>query len=159
MVCVLWADPSLAQETSALDKTQEQELMLGQGESGYADLLRAIRDERTALQKREHNIVKNEKRLAETKAEISTLLERNQVLVDELRKAKLQTSEAQARLAKIYGGMPPEEAAARIEKMDNDLAIILLRHMKNKATGAILGQLPVKTAAEITAALTEPTAP
>ncbi len=157
MVSVLCAKPSLAQEASALDEAQE--LMLSQGEFGYADLLRAIRDERTALQQREQNLVKNEKRLAEMKAEISALLESNQALVDELQKAKLQTDKAQVRLAKIYGGMPPEEAAARIQKMDNDLAVILLRHMKAKSTGAILGQLPAEKAAEITVSLTKPTAP
>ena len=157
MVTVLCAVPTFAQEPSASDETQA--LMLNQGESGYADLLRAIRDERTALQLREQNLVKNEKRLVEMKAEISALLETNQVLVEELHKGKLQTGEAQVRLAKIYGGMPPEEAAARLQKMDDDLAVVLLRNMKDKATGAILGQLSVEKAAQITVALTKPTAP
>jgi len=157
MGTVLLAQPVLAQDAASSEQTPE--LMLNQGESGYADLLRAIRDERTALQKREQNILKNEERLAELKAEISALLEANQVLVDELQKAKLQTSEAQVRLAKVYGAMPPEDAALRIQKMDNDLVVVLLRHMKDKSMGAILSQLPVEKAAEITASLTEPTAP
>lgn len=157
MVCVVSAQPLLAQDVTSSDDAQE--LMLSQGEFGYAELLRAIRDERTALQQREQDLVRNEKRFAEMKAEISALLESNQVLVDELQKAKLHTDKAQIRLAKIYGGMPPEEAAARIQKMDNALAVILLRHMKDKSTGAILGQLPVKKAAEITVSLSKPTAP
>jgi flagellar motility protein MotE (MotC chaperone) len=157
MVCVVSAQPVLAQDVTSSDEAQE--LMLSQGEFGYADLLRAIRDERTALQQREQNLVKNEKRLAEMKAEISALLESNQVLVDKLQKARLQTDKAKVRLAKIYGGMPPEEAAARIQKMNNDLAVILLRHMKDKATGAILGQLPAKKAAEITVSLTKSIVP
>ncbi len=159
-VSLVFAEQALPSESDdELSDDATEEMLLGRGESGYADLLKAIRVERKALVRREQNLVKNEKRLAEMKGEIAGLLESNQTLVDELRKAKLQTSEAQVRLAKIYGGMPAEEAAARLEKMDNNLAVTLLRHMKDKATGAILGQLPVEKAAELTVALTKPTAP
>jgi len=52
-------------------------------------------------------------------------------------------------LVKAYSSMKPDEAAALVEALDEDLAIKILAGMRSKAAGKILSRLDVKTAKNI----------
>lgn len=73
-----------------------------------------------------------------------------------------QAAEVQAKLdvvAKMYEGMPAEEAAARIEKMPAPMAVQVLRTVKSKTAGAILAQVRPDKAAKLTEQIVNATAP
>lgn len=63
--------------------------------------------------------------------------------------ADLRTQQL-GQLAKMYESMPPEEAAARIERMADRKALEILRLIKTKSAGAILAQVKVDRAAKLT---------
>lgn len=125
------------------------------------------------LDKREENVRTSEERLTLLKAEIEKLLARHERLVEESekqrravkdkqdksvadRRAKEEQKAAetrnqhQAQLRKIFESMPPEEAAARIEKMPDRKAVEVLRLLKGKTAGAILSAVRVERAARLT---------
>lgn len=69
---------------------------------------------------------------------------------DRERQAQAQKTENQARLAKIYESMAPEEAAARLERMPDRKAVEVLRLVKSKTAGSILSQVKADRAAKLT---------
>lgn len=52
-----------------------------------------------------------------------------------------------ARVVKIFEAMPPEEAARRMEKLDEDVAVSILASLKPKSAGKILAQMESEKAA------------
>jgi flagellar motility protein MotE (MotC chaperone) len=56
-------------------------------------------------------------------------------------------------LVKVYETMSPEEAAARMNIMDEKLAIELLSGMKGKTVGKILGNMTAEKAADLSSKL------
>lgn len=128
------------------------------------------------LDRREEAVRQSEERLLMIKAEIEQLLTRNEALEKRLQqmrakqdqqatdvktqqaKAQLerarqldaQKNQNQAQLAKMYESMPPEEAAARLERMPDRKAVEILRLVKGKTAGAILAQVKVDRAAKLT---------
>ncbi|MBI5491401.1 MAG: hypothetical protein HY893_00550 [Deltaproteobacteria bacterium] len=57
------------------------------------------------------------------------------------------------RLVKIYESMSPEEAAARIEKLDQDLAVMILASVSEKKAAKILGFVDVAKSVKLSKAL------
>jgi flagellar motility protein MotE (MotC chaperone) len=60
-----------------------------------------------------------------------------------------QRTQQLAQLAKMYESMPPEEAAARLERMADRKALDILRLLKTKSAGAILSQVKADRAAKL----------
>ncbi len=56
-------------------------------------------------------------------------------------------------LVKVYGAMDPEEAALRIEKMDNHLALEILAGIKDKKAAIVLAGVKPEKAAELSKGL------
>jgi hypothetical protein len=54
-----------------------------------------------------------------------------------------------ARLARVYEGMRPKEAAAVLEQLDRPLAAAILGYVNERQAAKILGALPPKAAAEV----------
>ena len=124
------------------------------------------------LDRREEAIRRNEERLLIVRGEIEQLLARNEALEKRIQSARQkqeqqagegQTEQAKAmqerdrqaqeqkiKLAKIYESMPPEEAAARLERMPERKAAEILRLIKGKTAGSILAQVKVERAAKLT---------
>jgi flagellar motility protein MotE (MotC chaperone) len=81
---------------------------------------------------------------------------------EEERKARRQKeatesrAQHQSQLAKIYESMPPEEAAASLERMPERKAIEVLRILKGKSAGAILAAIRPERAARLTEQLLMP---
>lgn len=90
-----------------------------------------------------------EERLSIVKADIQKELEQLKKLkkeIEELQKMfeeRVEQKDAQflSQLAKMYESMQPEEAARRIEKLDDDTAVTIIMALKPKTAGRILAQI------------------
>lgn len=121
------------------------------------------------LEGREKAVRTAEERLTALRAELEQILskveaaeQRRLGLKEQQEKAATGQSAAQkkqaaelhnqkyAQLTKIYESMPAEEAAARIERMPDRKALEILRLLKGKIAGSILGQVKVDRAAKLT---------
>ncbi len=119
-----------------------------------ARALEAVKKRMEALDKREEELLKEEARLKEMEKMVEERMARLEgmrkgleELLARIRKAR---EEGMAGLAKIYGNMPPEEAAARLEKMDEGLAIALIDNMSPRIAGRILALVEPAKAARLT---------
>lgn len=57
--------------------------------------------------------------------------------------------EQQLKVAKMYESMQPEDAARRLEKIDEESALVILTTLKPKAAGKILAQMDTEKAAAL----------
>ncbi|TAJ26179.1 MAG: hypothetical protein EPO64_06790 [Nitrospirae bacterium] len=127
------------------------------------EVFEMLEQRKRMLDKKEEAVRVAEARLSTLKSEIEQLLARHEQAVKafeatqktvEQKQTKAESSARQAelgQLAKIYETMPPEEAALRIEKMPQPMALQLLRLLKGKTAGAILAQVKPEKAAKLTA--------
>ncbi|WP_353683641.1 hypothetical protein V4D30_07100 [Thermodesulfovibrio sp. 3907-1M] len=93
----------------------------------------------------QQDLAKKTEELKKLKSEIDAKLKQQEELKAQLEKAQQENYQ---RLAKIYEAMPPEEAASRIEKLDEDTAVALLLAIKPRQAGKILANVtPDKAAA------------
>lgn len=124
------------------------------------------------LDRREQEVRQNEERLAMVRAEIEKLLSQNEALekriqnertkevqqeanaktvqAKELLEKERLASEKKNQLGRMYETMPSEEAAVRLERMSDPAALEILRLVKPKTAGAILGQVKPERAAKLT---------
>jgi len=117
------------------------------------ELMEVLRKRSQVLDRREEELRMEEERLKELETELETR-------IAELRRIRQQIDEALAelrsiekerllRLAKLFENMAPEEAAARIDKLEPDLAIQLLQLIKARKAGKILAAIEPDKAAEL----------
>lgn len=122
------------------------------------------------LDKREAALRGADTHLLELKSELEQIVTRHEKLVEAekkraqaaMAKAATETDKSkdpknagprnvnQAQLAKIYEAMPPEEAAARLERMPERKALEVLRLLKGKSAGSILAEVKPDRAARLT---------
>ncbi len=139
--------------------------------SAPREMFELLEQRKRMLDKREATLRGSETHLLELKAELEQIVTRHEQAVEaekkrrqaaqakggnEPEKAKPSAKAApavnlnQAQLAKIYETMPPEEAAARLERMPDRKAIEVLRLLKGKSAGAILAEVKPDRAARLT---------
>lgn len=136
------------------------------------EIFEMLEQRKRLLDKREAALREGETHLLELKAELEQIVTRHEQLVEAEKKrsqtaAKVKpTGEGekpkdpkgiggshnvnQAQLAKMYETMPPEEAAARLERMPDRKAMEVLRLLKGKSAGAILAEVKPERAARLT---------
>ncbi len=94
-----------------------------------------------------------EDRLNILKADIKKEIERLEKLKKEMEGVQkaldLKIQEGLLKVAKMYEAMPPEEAARKLEKLDEDTAVIILNSLKPKIAGKILAQMESDRAASL----------
>lgn len=94
-----------------------------------------------------------EDRLGIVKADIKKELEEYRKIkqeIDEMRKAvDKDRLEQQLKVAKMYESMQPEDAARRLEKIDEESALVILTTLKPKVAGKILAQMDSERAAAL----------
>ncbi len=121
------------------------------------DMLSAVHNRMLVLDKREDDIRKEEERLKTLKMDIkktiNTLTQERKHLEKVLSDLRTEKKEGLQKLAKLYENMPSEEAALRIEKLNKDMAVMLLSAMKPRTAGKILGFVRPSKAAELTQAI------
>ncbi|MGB9822641.1 MULTISPECIES: MotE family protein [Thermodesulfovibrio] len=92
----------------------------------------------------QEDIAKKTEELKKLKSEIEAKIKQQEELKAQLEKSQQENYQ---RLAKIYEAMPPEEAASRIEKLDEDTAVALLLAIKPRQAGKILANINPEKAA------------
>jgi flagellar motility protein MotE (MotC chaperone) len=94
-----------------------------------------------------------EERLSIIKSDIQKEVEHNEKLKKEIEEAQKNidenTKERLLKVSKIYEAMPPEEAAKRLEKLDENTAVDIISMLKPRAAGGILAQMDSDKAASI----------
>lgn len=142
---------------------------LGPALESPREILDMLDQRKRMLDRKEEALRVAEARLVSLKSEIEQILAQHEQEVKTTEAARLATAttkkaaeqkqakaEADARqaslgqLAKMYETMPPEEAAARLEKMPQERALQLLRLLKGKTAGAILALVRPEKAAKLT---------
>lgn len=136
------------------------------------EVLALLDQRKRSLDRREETVKQQEERLLALRTELDKLLVQNEAIAKRietaLAKEAQQTAvqkaaqakalqekerlaqEQRAQLAKMYETMPPEDAAARLERMPERTAIEILRLVKTKTAGAILAQVKPERAAKLT---------
>ncbi|MBF0328301.1 MAG: hypothetical protein HQL10_04025 [Nitrospirae bacterium] len=94
-----------------------------------------------------------EERLLILKADIKKEIEQLNRLKKEIEDAKnslaQKRQESIDKIVKIFESMPAEDAARRIEKLDENNSVLILSSLKPKVAGKILAQIEVEMAASI----------
>ncbi|MCC2643394.1 MAG: uncharacterized protein K0S45_3807 [Nitrospira sp.] len=136
------------------------------------EMFEMLEQRKRVLDQREAALRIAETNLVELRAELEAIVSRHEQLVEAEKKRKQAAGKVapsgasdkskdsknaggprnvnQAQLAKIYETMPPEEAAARLERMAERKAIEVLRLIKGKTAGAILAEVKPERAARLT---------
>lgn len=99
----------------------------------------------------EQDIAKKTEELRKLREEIATKLKEQEELKQQLERAREENFQ---KLAKIYEAMPPEEAASRLEKLDDETAAGLILAIKPRQAGKILGNVNPEKAAAISKKIT-----
>lgn len=115
-----------------------QEKEMGKEES----LVELLENRNKELDKREAELNEREARLKQLSREIEAKIARLSKLREESESyfKKIDAAEAGkiAHLVKIYEVMPPKDAAVRMEQLDEDIAILILSKMKQRAAAKVL---------------------
>ncbi|MEW6116898.1 MAG: hypothetical protein AB1553_08360 [Nitrospirota bacterium] len=94
-----------------------------------------------------------EERLNILKADIQREMEKYRKLkkeIDEAQKAlDVKNEEKLQKLAKMYEAMPSDEAARKLERLDDETAVTILGSLKPKTAGKILAQMENEKAATL----------
>ncbi len=171
------ASPAAEPEESQTDSVTSEDDALppgltptvqGPAISAPREVLHMLEQRRRFLDKREAALRGADTRLMELKAELEQIVTRHEKIV-EAEKKRAQAADVakaagskdprnaggprnvnQAQLAKIYEAMPPEEAAARLERMPERKALEVLRLLKGKSAGSILAEVKPDRAARLT---------
>jgi flagellar motility protein MotE (MotC chaperone) len=106
--------------------------------------LQSIEEERIKILK--EDLAKKTEELKKLREEINAKIKEHEAIKVQLERAQ---SENFQRLAKIYELMPPEEAATRIEKLDDETAITLILAIKPRQAAKILANVNPEKAAII----------
>lgn len=128
-----------AKKTSAVDKEM--------------DLLESIARRQKELDEREAALQASEERLNAIKKDIDKRLEELNRVHDRIEafSAKIDdaTGERMKKLARIYVSMSPEDAASRLEKLDEKTAVMILANVKEKSAAKILSFVNVQKAVRL----------
>ncbi len=123
-------------------------------------MLEAMRRRENELNDKEDDLKKYERRLKLINDELDLRmkeLKATRIVVDKAL-AKLKGAEKMRtrRIVKIYESMAPEEAAARMEKLDVKTAVMILSTMKEKKAGAVLGLVSIEKAVTFSQMMNKP---
>jgi flagellar motility protein MotE (MotC chaperone) len=162
-------EPAAAEEASKSQATRNG--IQGPATIAPREILDMLEQRKRFLDKREAALRGADTHLLELKAELEQIVTRHEQLVEAEKKRRLAaqtkaSTEAdkskavskpggaanvnQTQLAKIYEAMPPEEAAARLERMPERKALEVLRLLKGKSAGSILAEVKPERAARLT---------
>lgn len=161
----LSAEPEEGQQGPALRAPREIFHMLDQRRKALDEREEALAAEQgrlTAVKEQIRGLIEQHKRAAKEASEARKKLQAaqgkrqddaQQRRAQKKKRLEVEDQAAQARIkqvAKIYEAMPPEEAAARIEKLPTKTALKVLQLLKSRAAGNILAQVNADKAAKLT---------
>ena len=145
-------------DTQELLDTQENPLRpQGPALDMPQEVLDMLNQRQRAVERREEAMRTEEARLLSLKKDIEQLLARQLQLSKTGPNAKQKPIDAESaakatvdQVVKMYETMPPEEAAARLERLPIEMALEVLRSLKGKTAGTILASVKPEKAAKLT---------
>ena len=136
-----------------MENLVSREYMLETGEKEVS-MIAAIKRREAELDDRGDKLQEEEKRLTLLKNDIDKRINELNKISSELaviaEKVDMAKSARVKKTIKIYESMAPEEAAVRIERLKESMAVIILANMNAKKAGAILGLVEVNKAVKLT---------
>jgi flagellar motility protein MotE (MotC chaperone) len=116
-------------------------------------LLTLLNQERRSLAARESTVALREEQLRQVQQEVENRLQELQSLqvkiLEAIEEEKRIKGEHQRHLAATLEAMPADKAGKLLEKMEEEIAVQLLRRLKGKEAGAILTALAPDKAARL----------
>lgn len=126
------------------------------GDTGGGPALTQLAEE---IGRREAAVKREEEKLQDLKKEMEQKIAHFEKLKTEveasLKKVEDEREQNFRHLVKVYESMPAEEAAARMEKLEDKVALALLSRMKGKTAGKVLAAVEATRAARLSEALAE----
>ncbi len=139
-----------------LDEAALKKTIPGPGDRDKA-LVESVGRRQKELDSREEELKAREERVfavrEDVNARIAELKRLHGTIEALVKKIDEINGERVKRLVKIYESMSPEEAAARIEKLDQDLAVMILASVNEKKAAKILGFVDVAKSVKLSKAL------
>ncbi|MEW6721132.1 MAG: hypothetical protein AB1346_11840 [Thermodesulfobacteriota bacterium] len=121
--------------------------------SAEARAAAAPQADRAELAARERELRAEEERLLALRKEVEGKIAKyEKLLADAETKGKKEREEGEAKsdqLVKLFEGMPPEDAAARLEALDEKTASFILGRMKGRKASNVLAVMDPKHAASL----------
>jgi flagellar motility protein MotE (MotC chaperone) len=126
-------------------------------EDKFKEVFSSIKEKTQELRASEKRLRVEEARLqglrAEVDARITEFIQEREGLEKALKTMKSEGEEGMRSLAKIYENMPTEEAASRIERLEERLAVEILKSMSSRVSGKVLAFVGPSKAAILTMGL------
>jgi flagellar motility protein MotE (MotC chaperone) len=120
-------------------------------------ILAALNRKEKELQSREEDLARNEERLNIVKADIEQRIAELKREHDEIaalvKKIDEINDQRNKKIVKIYESMNPEEAASRIEKLDEEMAVMILASMSERKAAKVLSFVDVSKSAKLSQSL------
>ena len=120
--------------------------------SPSVEFIEALQKRQRLLEEREERIKREEGRLILLREDLKDMLAKSiaaREALENLNKKTQKEDETWNHLIKIYQSMAPEEAALRIEKMNEKIVLDLFSRMKGKTVGQILSFMNPSKAAKL----------
>lgn len=151
----VFAESSIAEGIAKAVESKAEQGKAGIGkEESLVELLEKRNKE---LDRKEAELNEREARLNQVNQEIEAKIGRLSKLRQEnegyFKKMDAAEAEKVANLVKIYEAMPPKDAAARIDELDEGTALLILSRMKQRAVAKILSIIEPARAASISKGL------
>jgi len=149
---LLFTHSSMPAETVELTSSGElQDKTAAPDPSPYAgQLISAIEKRKGELDKRGEEIEQENQRLQALKSELTALLAKYTQIKESSKKTDMIDANQLEHLTKMYEAMPPKDAALRIERLNESLALKLLSNIKPKVAAKILNEIKPARAAHLT---------
>ncbi len=146
------ADTPKAEKSTGVEVAQEQI------DSGRVkEMLASIERRQKELDEREDSLKTREERLLAIKKDVEDRIKELSAVHEQIAtfvKKIDETSDARVqRVAKIYASMGPEEAAARLEKLDKKTAVMILLNISERKAAKILSFVDVEKSVELSQSL------
>jgi flagellar motility protein MotE (MotC chaperone) len=160
-VTLLFTHSSMPAETVELTSNGELQDKTAAPDSApnAGQLISAIEKRKVDLDKRADEIEQENQRLQALKSELTTLLARYTQIKETAKKSDAIDANQLEHLTKMYEAMPPKDAALRIERLKEPLALKLLSSIKPKAAAKILNEIKPARAAHLTERLAKTVPP
>lgn len=118
------------------------------------DILRFIDKKQKELKEKEENLKKEEERLNILKRDVDERIDRYSklltVIEEQLKELRKARDERFEQIVKTFEAMPPDDAATRLNEMDEKTATKILSMMKPKKASAIMAAMEPKKVASLT---------
>jgi flagellar motility protein MotE (MotC chaperone) len=122
------------------------------------DVIQFIEKKQKELKQREDYLDTEEKKLNTLKKDMEEKTARYTKLLNDLenklKEIEKIRSERLDYIVKVYEGMPPEDAAAKLNALDDQTASEIITRMKSKKAGAVMSYMDERKAASITYSIT-----